>query len=172
MIVENQQISRRQLSQQICERFNWRSPNGKLKDMSCRVALLKLHRQGVINLPEGHERPFLNSAKDFNNDMLPEMLEITCNLSELGETRIIRVSSRYSKNHHIWKEMMNRYHYLGSGPLCGHQIKYLIESDYYGYIGGFAFSSAAWRLEVRDIWIGWDDKTRIKNLSRIVCNSI
>lgn len=171
MIAENQQISRRQLSQQVCELFNWRSPNGKLKDMSCRVALLKLRRQGIIKLPRGYERPFLNSGKNYGSKLIPEMPEIKCNLSELGEIRIIRVSSRYSKNHHIWKEMMGHYHYLGGGPLCGHQMKYLIESNRYGYVGGFAFSSAAWRLEVRDNWIGWDDRTRIKNLSRIVCNS-
>jgi hypothetical protein len=67
--------------------------------------------------------------------------------------------------------MMGSYHYLGSGPLCGHQMKYLIESNRYGYVGGFAFSSAAWRLEARDSWIGWDDRARIKNLSSIVCNS-
>ncbi len=171
MIAENQQISRRQLSQQVSERFNWRSPNGKLKEMSSRVALLKLHRQGIINLPEGYQRPFSNSGKDSGNKLIPEMPETKCKLSELAEIRIIRVSSRYSKNHHKWKEMMGRYHYLGSGPLCGHQMKYLIESKRYGYVGGFAFSSAAWRLEARDNWIGWDDKRRIKNLSRIVCNS-
>jgi hypothetical protein len=139
--------------------------------MSCRVGLLKLHRQGILNLPEGYERPFLNSGKECGNKVIPEMPEIKCNLPELGEIGIIRVSSRYSKNHQIWKEMMDRYHYLGSGPLCGHQMKYLIESDHYGSVGGFAFSSAAWRLEARDNWIGWDDRTRINNLSRIVCNS-
>ena len=171
MIAENQQISRTKLSQQVCKKFNWRSPNGKFKEMSCRVALLKLHRQGIINLPEGYERPLLNFRKDGGNKLIPEMPEIKCNLSELQEIRIIRVSSRYSKNHHIWKEMMGSYHYLGSGPLCGHQMKYLIESNRYGYVGGFAFSSAAWRLEARDSWIGWDDRARIKNLSSIVCNS-
>lgn len=171
MIAENQHISRRQLSQQVCEQFNWRSPNGKLKDMSCRVALLKLHRQGIINLPEGYERPVLSSGRDCGNKAIPEIPEIRCNLSELGEIRITRVSSRYSKKHHIWKEMMAHYHYLGSGPLCGHQMKYLIESNRYGCIGGIAFSSAAWRLEARDNWIGWDDRARIRNLSRIVCNS-
>lgn len=171
MIAENQQISRRQLSRQICERFNWRSPNGKLKDMSCRVGLLKLHRQGAINLPERKERPFLNSRQHCGSKLMPEMSEIKCSLSELGEIRIIKVSSRYSKNHHIWKEMMGHYHYLGRGPLCGQQIRYLIESEHYGYLGGFAFSSAAWRVDVRDKWIGWDDDRRRANLDKVVCNS-
>jgi hypothetical protein len=122
-------------------------------------------------MPAVYEKPVLTTGSNCSNGLMPEVPEIKCKLSELGKIEIIRVSSRYSKTHHIWKEMMSRYHYLGSGPLCGHQMKYLIESNYYGYVGGFAFSSAAWRLEARDSWIGWDDRGRIKNLSRIVCNS-
>src|SRR6266481_8200684 len=41
----------------------------------------------------------------------------------------------------------------------------------YGYVGGLAFSSAAWRLEARDNWIGWSDEARQQNLSRVVSNS-
>ena len=32
------------LSRLVCERLDWRRPNGGLKDMSCRVALLRMHR--------------------------------------------------------------------------------------------------------------------------------
>ena len=66
---------------------------------------------------------------------------------------------------------MNRYHYLGSGPLCGAQLRYLIHSYRYGYVGGFAFSAAAWRLEARERWIGWDDRARRQNLNRVINNS-
>jgi hypothetical protein len=171
IIAENQQISRRQLSRQICEHLNWRSPNGKLKDMSCRVALLRLNRKGIINLPQAYEQPCLNTGKNDNNKFIPYIPEIECELSELGEIKIVRIRSRYSKMYNVWKEMMNHHHYLGSGPLCGHQMKYLIESDLYGYLGGFAFSSAAWRLKARDHWIGWDDTRRVANLNKVVCNS-
>jgi hypothetical protein len=34
IIAENQQTSRRQLSRQVCEVLDWRSPNGLLKDAS------------------------------------------------------------------------------------------------------------------------------------------
>jgi hypothetical protein len=44
----NPGISRRALSRQVCEWLNWRGANGKLKDMSCRKALLELERQGII----------------------------------------------------------------------------------------------------------------------------
>ncbi|MEA1053101.1 hypothetical protein U5801_25305 [Lamprobacter modestohalophilus] len=32
--------SRQQLSYRVCEALEWRKPDGSLKDMSCRVALL------------------------------------------------------------------------------------------------------------------------------------
>ncbi|MFN3532142.1 MAG: hypothetical protein ACK41Q_06445 [Candidatus Brocadia sp.] len=51
IIAENWQKSRTQLSRQICEALEWRGPNGRLKDASCRVVLLRLHRRGIIQLP-------------------------------------------------------------------------------------------------------------------------
>jgi len=76
IIAENQQISRAQLSQRICEALNWRSPNGRLKDMSCRVALLKLHRQGIINLPEVHQRPCFKDKERHENKWITDIPEI------------------------------------------------------------------------------------------------
>ena len=171
IIADNRQISRAQLSQQVCESLNWRSANGRLKDMSCRVALLRMHRQGIINLPQVHQQPCFKAKKRHENKWITDIPGIRCDLSELGEIEIIKIGSRYSKIHQIWKELMNRYHYLGSGCLCGHQMRYLIKSKHYGYLGGFAFSSAAWRLQERDQWIGWDDSACIANLNKVVCNS-
>ncbi len=33
------------------------------------------------------------------------------------------------------------------------------------------FSSAAWRMASRDLWIGWDDATRARQLPRVINNS-
>jgi len=35
----------------LCKTFHWRKSDGSLKDMSCRVALLRMHREGLIGLP-------------------------------------------------------------------------------------------------------------------------
>jgi hypothetical protein len=67
--------------------------------------------------------------------------------------------------------MMQRYHYLGAGPLCGAQMRYFIESEHYGILGGLAFSAAAWRVSVRDRWIGWDDAIREQRLPGVINNS-
>jgi hypothetical protein len=66
---------------------------------------------------------------------------------------------------------MEEFHYLGKGPLCGAQIRYLIKSSEYGWVGALSFSAAQWRLKKRDQYIGWTDAARRANLNRVVCNS-
>ena len=66
---------------------------------------------------------------------------------------------------------MERYHYLGSGPLCGAQLRYLIRSGKGQWLGGLAFSASAWRVKARDGWIGWSDRARKENLPKVVSNS-
>ena len=44
-------LSRRALSRLVCEWLNWRTALDRLKEVSCRVALLKLHRCGALDLP-------------------------------------------------------------------------------------------------------------------------
>src|SRR5216684_5313275 len=44
-------ISRYRLSREVCERLNWRRPDGRVRDMSCRVALLRMQADGLFTLP-------------------------------------------------------------------------------------------------------------------------
>ena len=66
--------------------------------------------------------------------------------------------------------MMQAHHPLGGRPLCGAQLRYLVQSEA-GLLGGLSFSAAAWRLSARDRWIGWDDASRAAGLSKVVSNS-
>ena len=47
IIAEDPSRHRFALSQVVCERLDWRRANGQLKDMSCRVAMLRMHRDGL-----------------------------------------------------------------------------------------------------------------------------
>ena len=139
--------------------------------MSCRLALLELERKGQVVLPEPGPRP-PRKAKDTISEIKEiEPTQIEDNLSGLGSIEIVKIESRHSKISRKWNELMDKYHYLGSGPLCGAQIRYLIHSERYGWIGGFAFSAAAWRLSSRDRWIGWREEARKKHLDKVVNNS-
>jgi len=164
-------LSRRALSLRVCEWLQWRAANGKLKEVSCRKALLELHRRGRIPLPAAEESCFGRSCAKLPADGLIDAPELQCTLKELGEIRIVAVSSRYSKSSQIWNGLMERFHYLGKGPLCGAQIRYLVRSSRYGWVGALAFSAAMWQLKSRDKYIGWTEAARRANLYRVVCNS-
>lgn len=164
-------LSRRALSLRVCELLQWKAPNGKPKEVSCRKALLDLHRRGLIQLPVAEESCFKHSSGSAASDLPIALPELHCTLNELGSIKISPVSSRYSKASKIWNSLMERFHYLGKGPLCGAQIRYLVESSKYGFLGALAFSSAQWRLKKRDQYIGWTEAARHANLNRVVCNS-
>ena len=51
LVGEHPTASRRALSKQLCEAWNWVQPNGTPRDMVCRGLMLHLHRQGLIELP-------------------------------------------------------------------------------------------------------------------------
>src|SRR5476649_2534325 len=51
LIERNPNESRRTLSTQLCEAWQWRQANGALRDMVCRGMLLMLDRAGQITLP-------------------------------------------------------------------------------------------------------------------------
>ena len=134
------------------------------------MALLRLDRRGVIRLgPLNHPAPGRNKRELC--EPLVTVEPIVCDLSELGQVTLVKVGSSDSKVSRLWNEWMERYHYLGSGPLCGAQLRYLIRSAEGKYLGALAFSAAAWRVKARDGWIGWSDGARQNNLSKVLCNS-
>ena len=44
-------LNRHMLSKEFCRRIGWFKPDGGLKDMMARVAMLAMHRDGLIALP-------------------------------------------------------------------------------------------------------------------------
>jgi hypothetical protein len=138
--------------------------------MSCRVALLRLHRRAVIRLkPSSHPAPQRKRRELEGGVKSPAPID--CNLRELGAVELLEVRSADSKASRLWNELMDRYHYLGSGPLCGAQLRYLMRSANNQWLGSLAFSAAAWRVEARDRWIGWSDQARKIHLPQVISNS-
>lgn len=168
-VIVEPSISRLELSRRVCQWLDWRSINGKPQEMSCRKALNRLERQGIVNLPR-QNRPY-GFEKPASHKIVPDIVQVECGLQELGQISVYPVSSRYCKDSKIWFALMDQYHYLGSGPLCGAQIRYMVKSSIYGYLGALAFSSAAWALQDRDKYIGWTESARRLNLGQVVGNA-
>src|SRR5450432_2543624 len=56
-IADHPSMSRRKLSAELCEAWQWKQANGVLCDMVCRGLLLMLHRAGAIELPAVRQIP-------------------------------------------------------------------------------------------------------------------
>src|SRR5437016_2860799 len=126
MIDANWDISRVQLSRRVCEGLKWRSRNGRLKEVNCRKVLSRLGRDGKIRLPE---------AKRFGGNRKPRKeAEVVAaetvksgDLKDFQPVELVLVGSADSEQSRIWNELMDRYHYLGSGPLCGRSEEHTSE---------------------------------------------
>ena len=168
-VMDDPLLTRTALSREVCAWIGWQGADGRPKDMSCRVALLKLSRRGDIELPARRQVSFSKPAGASTSGP-QSWLSIDTTLAELGRTWLVPVGSGHAEHSRLWWAMMQAHHPLGTGPLCGAQLRYLIVCDV-GVIGGLSFSAPAWRLAARDAWIGWDDASRQAGLTKIVANS-
>ena len=167
--------SRRQLARVLCQALDWRGPAGRFQEMSARKLLAQLERTAQLTLPPakpGPKRPAGPTAKvplaAGPVGAGPE--PFSGSLAELGPVEIVLIESRSSPLSRQWNQLLGQYHYLGAGPLCGAQLRYLIRSAK-GWVGAFSFSAAARHLASRDRWIGWDPTARRENLHLVVNNS-
>jgi hypothetical protein len=51
LIASEPHLTRSEVGRRCCAEFGWRNPGGQLQEMSCRKALLTLHRRGALGLP-------------------------------------------------------------------------------------------------------------------------
>ena len=161
------ELSRRELSRQICDWMDWRKANGGWKEGSCRKALARMNRQKVLSLPERERICAQGPAKAPGQVKGPD---VTCALRELGEVSVTPVRSRHSPDSKIVRALLQQHHPLGAGKLRGAQMRYLVRSSRYGYLGVLTFSSGAWAMEKRDKHIGWREEARRHNLQYVVSN--
>ena len=159
-------VNRAKLARQVCEVFDWRMRDGQLKLMSCRVAMLRMHDDGLIQLPppSAKPRPRIKSV-DFTSAASDPQTDLDISVSELKDLRLELVAK--GKPLRLWNEFIARYHYLGYGVMPGAQLRYFIKSGDQ-ILGAMGFGGAAWKVAPRDTFIGWTASEREKNLHLIV----
>ena len=169
LIDENPSISRRGLSQKLCVLWNWRQPNGVLRDMVCRGFLLQLERSGHIKLPPHKckpNNPFVNREK--SHPLQFDTSEIIGTIKELSPFTIKQV--RRSRLEHDYNNLVAQYHYLGYCQPVGEHLKYVIYCKDRP-IACLAFSSAPRHIGCRDRFIGWSAQVRRNNIDLIAYNT-
>jgi hypothetical protein len=169
LIAESPAASRNQLSAELCRRWNWRQPNGMLRDMVARGLMLKLHRAGLITLPPARfisPNPFLKRRKP--SPVVLDRTPIEATLAELQPLEFRQV--RRSAEEPVFNGLMEEHHYLGYVQPVGEHLKYLV------YALGRPVACLAWcsaprHLGPRDRFIGWSPEARRQHLHLLAYNT-
>lgn len=159
---------RREIARRTCEALNWVRPDGRLKEMSCRVALLRLESKGLIDLPLPRRRNGNTKPYHTQRTLAEPSASLVSPVEELAGLRLRTVESRQDSR--LWNEAVSRFHYLGYKRLPGAQMRYLIVAEP-GLLGVIGFAASAWKVAPRDRWIGWSETQRKKRLHLIVNNA-
>jgi hypothetical protein len=165
-------ISRTELAHTVCELLDWKRVNGGLKARECRDLLERLESWGVLTLPAkkspGSSKSRKKIAPAGDGQVHSALMG---SVEAFAPLDVQLVESRQQRQ--LFKELISRYHYLGYAIPYGARLQYLVylTRPQREVVGCVQFSSPAWRMKVRDQWIGWDDATRKDRLQHVVNNS-
>jgi hypothetical protein len=156
-----------EIARTVCELLEWTRPNGGLKNHECRQLLERLEAEGALRLPalrklggRGPRRVDLSQPR-----LEPEPVE--CAVRECDPLELTLVEGPTESR--LWREHMERYHYLGCRVPFGAHLRYWVRNRQ-RELACLLWTSPAWKMKPRDAWIGWSDEQRKRNLQGIVNN--
>ncbi len=164
-------LSRTELANTVCELLAWVRPNGKLKTVECRQFLEQLQARTALPLPAAQHKGRGKSQKIALTALSAEGVSLQGTVKDFQPVSLQLVSTEQERR--LFRELIERHHYLGYRIPFGAHLCYLIEVSRPTptIVGAIQFSSPAWRMAPRDRWIGWTDTVRARHLQRIVNNS-
>jgi len=168
LIAQDQKLQRSALSRKLCQLWGWTKPNGELKDMTCRVALLRMQADGLIELPPSRIGVVRKRAHFPSTCASDAQTPIRQSVHELPRITLQVVSGK--SNSLLWNEYMARYHYLGYAAMSGSQIRYNVFAGEQ-LVACISFCACAWKLKDRERFIGWSEQQRQKNLQLVINNA-
>jgi hypothetical protein len=169
LIAENSLANRIKLSRTVCELLGWLRSDGRLKEMSCRVAMIRMHNDGLIQLPPPQNKNG-NGRRHAKHSPLsnPPPLLFTTPARLITDLQLEIVTHTHQS--YLWNELIDRYHYLGYTPLPGAQLRYIVKFQN-TLLALFGFGASAWMTAPRDHFIGWNHQQRQKNLHLVINNA-
>lgn len=171
IIADEARPCRAEIARRTCAELGWIDGGGRLKAMSCRVALLRLEKQGLLVLPPprcGNGNRVRHRQRSSQRVLALNYKSLEGTAGDLNGLRLRPVDSRSESR--LWNELVASFHYLGYRPLPGAQQRYLVDCDE-GLIGALGFGASAWKVAPRDVWIGWTSEQRKARLHLVVNNA-
>lgn len=170
LIAQHPTYTRYKLSRVLCELWDWRNPQGQLKDMAARTLLLKLDERRWIQLPP-KRRASPNRMRHKQVAAVEHATDpITAPLAELTPLQV-RELSQWRPGLALFEWLLHQYHYLSYTSPVGLNLKYLILDCQGRPLSCLLFGSAAWKCAVRDQFIGWSVAEREAHLQQITNNT-
>jgi hypothetical protein len=167
-------LPRTELASTLCELLDWRRPTSRLKTHEGRLLLEHLATKGLVVLPPlrvavAHRGPRL-APRSAQGAPQPAVIGTVRDVTPL---RLEVVPPGRHGPSRLWRELISRYHYLGDRVPVGATLRYLVRSARRSdqVLACLGWTSAAWRIAVRDRWIGWSDGQRRQALPYVVNNS-
>jgi hypothetical protein len=157
------------LSLHLCQLWNWRNGAGRLKDMAARTLLLKLQARGLIELPPPQSRtarpraqaPSLGQAELLS----PISPPIQSPLESLQPVHLELVHTTGLRRR--LAALLAQYHYRGFNGAVGENVQYLARDARGRELAGMVFGAAAWKVALRDRFIGWSVAQRQAHLASL-----
>lgn len=167
LIAQVPPLTRAQLSREVCGRLNWRRPDGRLKDMSCRVALLRMQADGLITLPAPRNaKPVPYRAHpEIERAVLEPPIPPAVDLARLSVDVV-----QAKRDSLLWNAYIQHHHYLGHQLMPGAQLRYVVRAAGH-LVALLSFGASAWKTRPRDEFIGWTHDERQRNLHLVVNNA-
>ena len=168
-IAERADWSRRQLSQALALRWDWKNAAGQLKDMAARTLQLKLEQRQLITLPPRRQAP-TNRLRVSPRVRVWNLLPVVCDLNALEPLQISEVS-RDAERRAEAASALAQFHYLGFGGAVGENLQYSVRDAHGRPLAFLVFGAAAWKCQDRDRFIGWAAGQRKAGLALIANNT-
>lgn len=168
LIAQDPKLQRSAPSRKLCLLWGWTKPNGELKDMTCRVALLRIQKDGLIELPRSQITVVRKPAHFEPTAASDAQACIKQPVHELSRVTLQVVSAKSTSL--LWNEYMARYHYLGYAAMSGSQIRYNVFAGEQ-LVACISFCACAWKLKDCERYIGWSEEQRQRNLQLVINNA-
>lgn len=171
VLTEHWEMGRTHISRVICREWGWLQSNGRLKEVACRELLRRLEAAGEVALPAG--RPGGGRRPGNIRGVSPPALEFAPRPIEgmLKESRPIEIEMvRGTRKEGLFRELVDKHHYLGYRQIVGEHLKYVAFSGKRP-LACIGWGGAAWKVGSRDKFIGWDRETRERNLHLVANNT-
>jgi len=166
LIRQHYSLGRSHIALVLCQHWEWKQANGNYKAYAARDLLLRLEEKGFIQLPPRLRPKNNKKAKSFGQIPIFRQAHLE---GIIGQYPKPIISDPLAADVYLWDYLVHHYHFLGLPVFVGEYLKYLIHIDGQ-VVACIGWSSAAFRVKERDLYIGWDEPTRKQRLHLIANN--